>query len=236
MAGAKKLVTGASGFLGSHVTRQLVDRGDDVRVLIRTTSSTKAIEDLNVDYHYGDIFDDAAVRTAMAGCDDVFCCDVDPRAWLRDPAPLFRTNVDGLRHVLDAAVDADLRRFVFTSTIGTIGIPAERRAAPEEDEFNWADKGGAYVVSRVEAENLVMRYGEERGPPAVLCVSNTYGPRDWQPTLDHGKAERELGWQPGPVHDPRRRAAQFFRENRRRSRRRGRKQVAHYACPQRVPA
>jgi nucleoside-diphosphate-sugar epimerase len=120
MAGAKKLVIGASGFLGSHVTRQLVDRGDDVRVLIRRTSSTKAIEDL--DNHYGDIFDDAAVRTAMAGCDDVFYCVVDTRAWLRDPAPLYRTNVDGLRHVLDAAVDADLRRFVFTSTNGTIGI------------------------------------------------------------------------------------------------------------------
>ena len=175
MAGAKRLVIGASGFLGSHVTRQLVDRGDDVRVLIRRTSSTKAIEDLDVEYHYGDIFDDAAVRTAMTGCDDVFYCVVDARAWLRDPAPLFRTNVDGLRHVLDAAVDADLRRFVFTSTIGTIGIPAERGPATEEDEFNWADEGGAYVVSRVETENLVMRCAKERGLPAVaLCVSNTY--------------------------------------------------------------
>jgi dihydroflavonol-4-reductase len=131
MAGAKKLVIGASGFLGSHVTRQLVDRGDDVRVLIRRTSSTKAIEDLDVEYHYGDIFDDAALRTAMAGCDDVFYCVIDTRAWLREPAPLFRTNVEGLRHVLDAAVGDDLRRFVFTSTIGTMGIPAERGPPPK---------------------------------------------------------------------------------------------------------
>jgi len=72
MAGAKKLVIGASGFLGSHVTRQLVDRGDDVRVLVRRTSSTRAIEHLNVEYRYGDIFDDAALRAAMADCDDVF--------------------------------------------------------------------------------------------------------------------------------------------------------------------
>jgi nucleoside-diphosphate-sugar epimerase len=89
MAGAKKFVIGASGFLCSHVTGQLVDRGDDVRVLIRPTSSTKAIEELNVEYHYGDIFDDAAVRTAMAGCDDVFYCVVDTRAWLRDPRRCF---------------------------------------------------------------------------------------------------------------------------------------------------
>ncbi|MDT5017405.1 MAG: hypothetical protein QOD39_3565 [Mycobacterium sp.] len=187
MAGAKKLVMGASGFLGSHVTRQLVERGDDVRVILRRSSSTKAIDDLDVERHYGDIFDDEALRAAMAGCDDVFYCVVDTRAWLRDPAPLFRTNVEGLRHVLDAAVDADLRRFVFTSTIGTIGIPAERRPATEEDQFNWPDRGGAYVVSRVEAENLVMRYAKEHDLPAVaLCVSNTYGPRDWQPT-PHGK-------------------------------------------------
>ena len=72
MTGAKKLVIGASGFVGSHVTRQLADRGDDVRVLIRRTSSTKAIDELDVEYHYRDIFDDTALRAARAGCDDVF--------------------------------------------------------------------------------------------------------------------------------------------------------------------
>jgi nucleoside-diphosphate-sugar epimerase len=189
--GAKKLVMGASGFLGSHVTRQLVERGDDVRVILRRTSSTRAIEDLisngDVECRYGDVFDDDAVRAAIAGCDDVFYCVVDTRAWLRDPAPLFRTNVDGLRHVLDAAAAADLRRFVFTSSIATIGIPAEARPATEADEFNWARRGGAYICSRVDAENLVMRYAHDRGLPAVaLCVSNTYGPGDWQPT-PHGK-------------------------------------------------
>ncbi|MCW2686845.1 MAG: NAD-dependent epimerase/dehydratase [Mycobacterium sp.] len=185
MAGRTKLVIGASGFLGSHVTRQLVQRGDEVRVLIRKTSSTKAIEDLDVDRHYGDIFDDQALRSAMEGCDDVFYCVVDARAWLRDPAPLFRTNVEGLRHVLDAAVDADLRRFVFTSTIGTIAIGEDGPVA-ENAPFNWLDRGGAYIRSRVEAENLVLSYYKDRGLPAVaLCVANTYGPGDYQPT-PHG--------------------------------------------------
>ena len=144
---------GASGFLGSHVTRQLAQRGDDVRVLIRQTSSTKALDDLDVEYHYGDIFDDAALRAAMASGDDVFYCVADTRAWLRDPAPLFQTNVEGLRHVLDAAVESDLRRFVFTSSIATIGIRDDGRPANEEDQFNWADKGGGYIQSRVQAEN-----------------------------------------------------------------------------------
>ena len=187
MTGPKKLVLGASGFLGSHVTRQLVERGDDVRVFLRRTSSTAAIDDLDVERHYGDVFDDDALRAAMTGVDDVFYCVVDTRVWLRDPAPLFRTNVEGLRHVLDAALDADLRRFVFTSSIATIGIPAEDRPATEDDAFNWADKGGGYIRSRVAAEDLVLSYARERGLPAVaMCISNTYGPRDWQPT-PHGK-------------------------------------------------
>jgi dihydroflavonol-4-reductase len=181
----KKLVIGASGFVGSHVTRQLVERGDDVRVLLRRTSSTQGIDDLDVERHYGDVFDEDVLRTAMAGCDVVFYCVVDARAWLRDPAPLFATNVEGLRHVLDVAVAAELRRFVFTSTIGTIALSADGPAT-EDKPFNWADKGGAYIQSRVQAEALVLRYANERGLPGVaLCISNTYGPRDWQPT-PHG--------------------------------------------------
>lgn len=180
------LVMGASGFLGSHVARALVERGDRVRVLLRETSSTRPIDDLNVERHYGDIFDTDAVRTAMAGCAAVFYCVVDTRAWLRDPAPLFRTNVDGLRGVLDIAAESNLQRFVFTSTIGAVAVGEDGRAATEDDPFNWPGKGGPYIESRRQAEDLVLRYAREHGLPAVsMCVSNTYGPRDWQPT-PHG--------------------------------------------------
>lgn len=180
----KKLVIGASGFLGSHVTRQLVHANEDVRVMVRTTSSTRGFDDLEVERCYGDVFDDAALRGAMAGCDVVYYCVVDARMWLRDPAPLFRTNVEGLRHVLDAAVQADLRKFVFTSSTGTLAI-SDRRPVTEEDPHNW-DDGGPYIASRVAAEDLVLRYVREQGLPAVaLCISTTYGPRDWAPT-PHG--------------------------------------------------
>jgi nucleoside-diphosphate-sugar epimerase len=184
MTGAKKLVIGASGFVGSHVTRQLVAAGEDVRVMLRRTSSTKGIDDLDVERCYGDIFDDAALQAAMAGCDVVYYCVVDARMWLRDPGPLFRTNVEGLRHVLDVALAADLRKFVFTSSTGTLAIN-QHRAVTEDDPHNWND-GGAYIESRVAAENLVMQYARDEGLPAVaLCISTTYGPGDWAPT-PHG--------------------------------------------------
>jgi nucleoside-diphosphate-sugar epimerase len=180
----KKLVIGASGFLGSHVTRQLVASGADVRVMLRRTSSTKDIDDLDVERCYGDVFDDSALAAAMAGCDVVYYCVVDARMWLRDPAPLFRTNVDGLRHVLDAALGANLRKFVFTSTIGALAIN-DSRLVTEDDPHNW-DEGGAYIEARVAAEKLVMSYARDKGLPAVaMCIANTYGPRDCGPT-PHG--------------------------------------------------
>ncbi|MHC9294530.1 NAD-dependent epimerase/dehydratase family protein [Mycobacterium sp. LTG2003] len=182
---AEKLVIGASGFLGSHVTRRLVERGENVRVLIRTTSPTRGIDDLDVQRHYGDIFDAESVRAAMDGCDVVYYCVVDARAWLRDPTPLWHTNVEGLQNVLDVASDANLSKFVFTSSIATIGL-VESGHATEELPNNWLDIGGDYVHTRVLAEQMVLRYVQEKGLPAVaMCVSNTYGAGDWLPT-PHG--------------------------------------------------
>lgn len=184
MAAGKQLVIGASGFLGSHVTRRLVTTGADVRVMLRRTSSTEGIDDLPVERCYGDVFDDDALRAAMAGCDVVYYCVVDARMWLRDPAPLFRTNVEGLRHVLDAAVDANLRKFVYTSTAGTLAI-SDTRPVTEDDAHNW-EEGGAYIEARIAAEDLVLSYARDKGLPAVaMCISTTYGPADWAPT-PHG--------------------------------------------------
>ncbi len=173
---------GASGFVGSHVTRKLVERGDDVRVYLRKSSNTVAIDDLDVERHYGNLRDEEALRAAMADRDLVFYCVVDTRFYLRDPAPLFETNVESLRRVLDIAVQADLSRFVFCSTIGTIAIAPKGRSATEAMPFNWAGIGGAYIESRRQAEDMVLRYAREKGLPAVaMCVSNPYGPLDYQP-------------------------------------------------------
>ena len=184
-----KLVMGASGFLGSHVTRKLVERGDDVRVWIRESSSTLAFDDLEVERRYGDLGDRGALRDAMQGVETVFYCVVDARAWLRDPTPLFATNVEALRGVLDVAVEVGVPKLVFCSTVGTIGI-AETGLADEDLPHNWRRLGGPYIESRLQAEELVLAAQRDRGLPAVvLNVGTTYGPRDHVPT-PHGKLVR----------------------------------------------
>lgn len=178
------LVIGANGYLGSHVTRQLVADGRDVRVMVRAGASTIGIDDLAVTRFVGDIWDDDVLREAMTGCEVVYYCVVDTRGWLKDPAPLFRTNVEGTRNVLEVACRAGLERFVFTSSYATVGRK-RGRVATEDDVIS--DRGlTPYVRSRVQAENLVMEYVRDRGLPAIaMCVSTTYGAGDWGRT-PHG--------------------------------------------------
>lgn len=172
------LVIGANGYLGSHVTRQLVEKGDDVRVMVRDGANTIGIDDLDVTRFVGDIWDNQTLSEAMAGVEDVYYCVVDTRGWLRDSAPLFHTNVDGTRNVLEIAKDAGLHRFVFTSSYVTVGRK-RGRIATEDDVV--VERGlTPYVRSRVQAEKLVLQYARDYGLPAVaMCVSTTYGAGDW---------------------------------------------------------
>ncbi|MFV9632669.1 MULTISPECIES: NAD-dependent epimerase/dehydratase family protein [Mycobacterium] len=179
-----KLVIGANGFLGSHVTRQLVAAGHDVRVMVRPNANTKSIDDLPVQRFLGDIWYNDTLRAAMTGVDDVYYCVVDTRGWLKDPTPLFYTNVEGTRNVLEVAKDMRLRRFVYTSSYVTVG---RRRGHVATEDDVIVDKGlTPYVRSRVQAETLVLQYAREHGVPAVaMCVSTTYGGGDWGRT-PHG--------------------------------------------------
>ena len=181
------LVMGANGFMGSHITRLLVAQGRQVRAMVRPTSDLSALQGLDIEMCYGDISDIDSVKAAMNGCGTVFYNVVDTRAWLVDSAPLYRTNVDGLANVLDAAAEENITRFVFTSSMVTLprhsGSPAR-----EEHTFDWWDEAPDYVKTRVLAEKAVNDAVVERGLPAiVLCVANTYGPEDHGPT-PHGNA------------------------------------------------
>jgi dihydroflavonol-4-reductase len=195
----KTLVLGASGFLGSHVTRVLCEQGRDVRILVRPTSNTGATDPLPLDRVFGDVLDAGSLQSAMQGCESVFYCVVDTRAWLQDPAPLYQVNVDGLRNTMDAALAAGVSRFVFTSTFGTIGKCSDRPST-EADAFNWWDDAPEYIRCRVVAENLFMEYCRERALPGVACcIGNTYGPADLAPT-PHGNLVKQAALGKMPVY------------------------------------
>ncbi len=181
------LVIGGNGFLGSHLVRRLAEDGTDVRVLTRPSSDLRSLAGVEFEHVTGSLFDTDAVGAAMAGCEAVYHCAVDTRAWLTDPAPLYRTNVAALRSVLEAAARRPLDRFVLTSTLATIG----RRTRPdgladEDSEFDWFDEAPEYVRARVAGERLALWYAATgRVPVTAMCVSNTYGTGDWAPT-PHG--------------------------------------------------
>lgn len=184
------LVIGASGYFGGNIARQLAAEGRRVRVMLRKSSNTAGLEGLDVERCYGDVSDSESLRAAMRGCGTVYYSVVDTRAWLTDPSPLYRCNVDGLVNAMDAALLEGIERFMFTSSMATIGRVKEGKAK-ESDAFNWWDVAPHYIRSRVAAEEKLFEYYREKGLQGIaLCVANTYGPDDYQPT-PHGK----LLWQ-----------------------------------------
>src|SRR5215471_442224 len=128
--GPKTLVTGAAGFLGSHLTRQLIARGADVRVLLRPSSHNRAIADLPLEYVTGDLRDAASLERAVKGVRRVFHVAADYRLWARRPREIYESNVQGTRNLLEAAMRANVEQFIYTSTVATVAV--DRPELPNE--------------------------------------------------------------------------------------------------------
>jgi dihydroflavonol-4-reductase len=180
------LVAGASGFVGSHITRLLVGRGHKVRVMLRPSSKMVALKGLDVEIVHGDVLDPASLRTAMQGCSTLFYSVVDPRFWLTDQTLIWRNNVEGLENAIDAALETGIERFIFISSMGTLGLNPDGPVT-EDIPFNWLDRASPYILARLEAEKRFLAACREKGLSGVaLCVANTYGPEDYQPTPHNG--------------------------------------------------
>lgn len=176
------LVTGATGFIGSHVARLLVEQGDAVRVLVRPTSRLDAIAGLPVETMTGDLLDAASLVPAVHGVSRVFHVAADYRLWSLDPRVIFQTNVAGTRNLIEACRAADLERFVYTSSVATIAVP---RAGPLPDETTIAgvdEMIGEYKRSKLVAEQQVLQAAEDGLPIVVVNPTTPVGPGDWKPT------------------------------------------------------
>jgi dihydroflavonol-4-reductase len=175
-------LTGATGFLGSHVARVLADQGAELRLLVRPTSNLRNLDGLKAETATGDLRDAASLERAMAGCDTVFHVAADYRLWVRDPEEMYRSNVNGTRSILDAARKNGVRRVVYTSSVATIGFTSDGHPANEDSPVALRDMIGHYKRSKFMAEQLALEAG--RGGMHVVTVNPTtpVGEQDVKPT------------------------------------------------------
>jgi dihydroflavonol-4-reductase len=194
------LVTGGTGFVGSAVVRTLLGAGHDVRVLARPNSDRRNLANLVVEVVGGSLEDPPSLAQAVAGCRYLFHAAADYRLWVRDPAPMFRANVEGTRTLMRAALDAGIERVVYTSSVATLGLVSEG-TADEETPSKVEDMIGPYKRSKFQAEEVVRNLAARGGLPAVIVnPSAPVGPRDRKPTPT-GRLilEAARGYMPGYV-------------------------------------
>ena len=175
-------VTGATGFLGSHVAQALAEKGADLRLLVRDNSNLKNIQGLKTDLITGDLRDAASLVKGIAGCDVVFHVAADYRLWVRDPAEMYRANVDGTRAILGAARKNRVRRVVYTSSVATMGFTGNGQPADENSPVSLANMIGPYKRSKFMAEQVAIEAARAGLDVVIVNPSTPVGERDIKPT------------------------------------------------------
>jgi dihydroflavonol-4-reductase len=175
-------VTGATGFVGSHVARALAAQGADLRLLVRSGSDLRNIQELQAERVMGDLRDAASLKKAVAGCDVVFHVAADYRLWVRDPDEMYRSNVEGTKAILEAARESKVRRVVYTSSVATMGFQSNGHLANEESPVSLANMIGPYKRSKYMAEELAIEAGKSGMDVVVVNPTTPVGERDIKPT------------------------------------------------------
>ena len=178
----KALVTGATGFVGAAVTRALSSAGWQVRVLVRGGSDRGNLKPLTVEVVEGDLADASSLERALEGCAGLFHVAADYRLGARDPAPLYRTNVDGTRTILNAARRVGVPRIVYTSSVATIGIPSDGSPGEERTPVALSNMIGHYKRSKYLAEEVAREAVRSGMSVVIVNPSTPVGPGDIKPT------------------------------------------------------
>jgi len=181
-------VTGATGFLGSHVARVLAEQGAALRLLVRSTSDLRNIDGLNADRVVGDLRDAGSIEKALSGCEVVFHVAADYRLWVRDPEEMYRSNVEGTRSLLEAARKQGVRRVVYTSSVATMGFHGTNghagggKVADEQSPVGIADMIGHYKRSKFMAERVAIEAAKSGVDVVIVNPTTPIGERDIKPT------------------------------------------------------
>ena len=175
-------VTGATGFVGSHVAQVLAEQGADLRLLVRANSDPKNIQGLKAERVIGDLRDPASLEKVMAGCDVLFHVAADYRLWIRDPEQMYRANVDGTRAILQAARANRVRRVVYTSSVATMGFTSDSQPADESSPVSLDSMIGHYKRSKFMAEEQALKAGRSGMDVVVVNPTTPVGEQDIKPT------------------------------------------------------
>lgn len=178
----KAFVTGATGFVGSHVAELLQQQGAELRLLVRKGSRTENIDFLKADRIEGDLRDFESLRRGMSGCDVVFHVAADYRLWVRNPDEMYRANVDGTLAIMDAARTAGVNCVVYTSSVATMGFLSDGSIVDEDSPVDLAHMIGHYKRSKFMAEQAVLAAGRAGAPVVVVNPTTPIGERDIKPT------------------------------------------------------
>lgn len=178
----RALVTGATGFVGSAVARALCRRGCQVRALVRSNADRRNLSGLGLELATGDLEDPASLARALSDCQALFHVAADYRLGVADPRPLYRSNVEGTRNVLEAAQRAGVSRIIYTSSVATVGLPADGSPGTEDTPVALTDMIGHYKRSKFLAEELARDYASRGAPVVIVNPSTPIGPGDVKPT------------------------------------------------------
>jgi dihydroflavonol-4-reductase len=175
-------LTGATGFVGSHVARALAADGAQLRLLVRKTSNLANLEGIPGETHLGDLAEPESLRPALEGCDAVVHVAADYRLWIRDPESMYRANVDGTRDLLRLAREAGVKRFVYTSSVATMHFRRDGLIINEDTPVSLRDMVGHYKRSKFLAEQQAIAAAEDGQQVIILNPTTPIGPNDAKPT------------------------------------------------------
>jgi dihydroflavonol-4-reductase len=182
----KVFVTGASGFIGSNLARELVAQGHRVKVLLRPASDERGLAGVDCGRVTGDVLDRKLLEREIEGCDWCFHVAASYRLWMRDYAPMYAVNVEGTRNVIEAAGKVGCRRIVYTSTVGCVGLPkmvnGQFTPTTESDTISNEQLTNHYKCSKWQAECLAVKLAKSGLPVVIVNPTAPIGPRDVKPT------------------------------------------------------
>jgi dihydroflavonol-4-reductase len=192
----KVLVTGASGFVGARLVRQLIDAGEHVRAMVRATSDRRALSGIpaeRLEVVEGDVMIEHTIFRSLAGCDRLYHVAAVNRMWDRDERRILDAAIVGTESTLAAAKKRHIERVVYTSSVATLGATSSPVELDETHPFNLQDPA-TYTQAKKEAEEIALRYNGAGLPVVVVSPTAIGGPGDWKPTLLGASILRFLRW------------------------------------------